>query len=101
MRLEILTVPDCPNGPVLKERLTIALAGRAGVELIEHTVDSWAEAERLGMHGSPTLLVDGRDPFATPGTTAGLSCRLYRDADGRVGGAPSVEELRQVLGTTV
>ncbi|MGW8881125.1 alkylmercury lyase family protein [Streptomyces mirabilis] len=100
MRVEMMTVPDCPNGPVLRERLVLALAGRTDVELTEHVVDDQAEAEHRGMYGSPTLLVDGRDPFAAPGTEAGLSCRLYRGADGRIGGAPSVEELRQVLGTT-
>ncbi|MEY9936759.1 organomercurial lyase [Streptacidiphilus sp. MAP5-3] len=52
------------------------------------------------MHGSPTLLVDGRDPFAAPGTAATVSCRLYRSADGRVDGAPSVEALRQILRTS-
>ncbi|MEV7025957.1 alkylmercury lyase family protein [Kitasatospora sp. NPDC093558] len=99
MRVEMLIVPDCPNGPVLKERLVLALAGRTDVEVAEHVVDDQAEAERRGMHGSPTLLVDGRDPFAVPGTSASVSCRLYRGADGRVGGAPSVEELRRALGT--
>ncbi|MER7185476.1 alkylmercury lyase family protein [Streptomyces hyaluromycini] len=97
MRVEMLTVPDCPNGLVLKERLVLALAGRRDVELTEHVVDVQAEAERRNMHGSPTLLVDGCDPFAVPGTAAGLSCRLYRMADGRIDGAPSVEELRQIL----
>ncbi|MFJ5117394.1 alkylmercury lyase [Kitasatospora sp. NPDC088548] len=100
MRVEMLLVPDCPNGPVLKERLALALAGRSDVEVAEHVVEDQAEAERRGMHGSPTLLVDGRDPFAAPGTAASVSCRLHRGADGRIGGAPSVEELRQVLGTT-
>ncbi|MFG2884578.1 hypothetical protein ACGFYV_20190 [Streptomyces sp. NPDC048297] len=97
MRVEMLTVPDCPNGPVFRERLMLALAGRADVELTEYVVDDHADAERRGMHGSPTLLVDGHDPFAAPGTPAGLSCRLYRGVDGWAGGAPSVEELRQVL----
>ncbi|WP_435229515.1 organomercurial lyase [Streptomyces sp. Tue6028] len=99
MQVEMLTVPDCPNGPVLRERLTLALAGRTDVELAEHVIDDQAEAEQRGMHGSPTLLVDGRDPFAAPGGAISVSCRLYRGVDGRVGGAPSVEELRQVLGT--
>jgi hypothetical protein len=49
------------------------------------------------MHGSPTLLIDGRDPFAQPGAQASVSCRLYRGADGRASGAPSVTELRRVL----
>ncbi|AWI33166.1 alkylmercury lyase [Streptomyces tirandamycinicus] len=98
MRVEMLIVPDCPNGPVLKERLELVLAGRTDVELAEHVVEGQAEAERRGMHGSPTLLVDGRDPFAEPDAPATVSCRLYRSADGRIGGAPSMEELRRVLG---
>ncbi|MEU6220818.1 alkylmercury lyase family protein [Streptomyces sp. NPDC047022] len=101
MRLELLTVPDCPNGPVLKERLMLALAGCTDVELTAHVVEGQAEAERRGMHGSPTLLIDGRDPFAPPGTAASLSCRTYGEGDRQACGAPSVEQLRQVLGITV
>lgn len=55
------------------------------------------EAERAGMTGSPTLLLDGTDPFARPGQQPGISCRLYRDADGRLGPAPSVAQLHGVL----
>ena len=32
------------------------------------------------MNGSPTLLVDGIDPFAGPGQLASVSCRLFRDS---------------------
>lgn len=78
MRVEMMTVPDCPNGPVLKERLVLALAGRTDVELTEHVVDDQAEAEHRGMYGSPTLLVDGRDPFAAPGTEAACPAALPR-----------------------
>jgi len=49
------------------------------------------------MHGSPTILVDGTDPFAQPGQLASVSCRLYRDSDGHVDGAPSVSQLRQAI----
>ena len=35
------------------------------------------------MYGSPTLLIDGVDPFAEPGQPPSMSCRLYRDDDGR------------------
>ncbi|MEY9957922.1 hypothetical protein ABH932_003679, partial [Streptacidiphilus sp. MAP5-52] len=31
MRVEMLTVPDCRNGPVLRARLTAALSGHPGV----------------------------------------------------------------------
>lgn len=97
MRITILAVPDCPNVPVVRERITAALAGRsAEVELVE--VREEAEAARRGMTGSPTVLLDGIDPFAMTGAPASVSCRLYRDANGRTDGAPSIQALRQALG---
>ncbi|MEU3747318.1 MULTISPECIES: organomercurial lyase [Streptomyces] len=99
MRITILTVPDCPNAPVVRERITGALDGRsAEVELVD--VREEAEAARWGMTGSPTVLLDGVDPFAVPGAPTSVSCRLYRDADGRADGAPSVQALRQALSGT-
>jgi hypothetical protein len=50
------------------------------------------------MHGSPTLLIGGVDPFAEPGQPPSMSCRLYRDGDGQVTGAPTIGQLRQALG---
>ncbi|MFE5934184.1 organomercurial lyase [Streptomyces sp. NPDC056470] len=96
MRITVLTVPDCPNAPVARERITAALDGReAEVELVE--VRDEAEAARWGMTGSPTVLVDGVDPFAVPGAPVSVSCRLYRDEEGRADGAPSGEALRNAL----
>jgi hypothetical protein len=97
MRIELLTVTDCPNRAVIEQRLTEALAGRGDAHLERRVIDTVDEAERYGMAGSPTLLIDGRDPFAEPGATASVSCRLYRGEDGRAQGAPSVAELRRVL----
>lgn len=97
MELIVLTVPDCPNAPVLEERLAEALAGGPAVRVERRVIDDEEVAARSGMHGSPTLLVDGTDPFARPGTAASLSCRIYRDAEGRTSGAPSVAALRRAL----
>ncbi|WP_316746078.1 organomercurial lyase [Streptomyces sp. MK7] len=96
MRITVLAVPDCPNAPVVAERLAQALGDRdADVDRIE--VSDPEQAARLGMTGSPTVLIDGADPFAVPGAPASLSCRLYRGPDGRVEGAPSVADLRRAL----
>jgi hypothetical protein len=96
MRITVLTVPDCPNAPVIEERINRALDGRsADVELVE--VADAEQAARLGMTGSPTVLIDGTDPFAVPGATASLSCRLYRGPNERYEGAPSVADLRHAL----
>lgn len=97
MELTLLTVPACPSAAAFEERLTAALDGLPGAVLRRREVADEGEAARLGMHGSPTLLINGVDPFAAPGEAPSLSCRLYRDAAGRAGPAPSVQALRQAL----
>jgi hypothetical protein len=95
MTLEILQVPGCPGADLLAARLD-SLAGRPRVT--RRVVTSQADAERLGMTGSPTLLADGADPFARPGQIPSVSCRLYPDEHGRPGPAPSTSQLRAALG---
>lgn len=97
VELVLLSVPDCPSAATFEERLAAALAAHPAVVVRRRVIRDEREAAEAGMHGSPTLLVDGRDPFAAPGESASLSCRLYRDAAGQTGPAPSVEELRKVL----
>lgn len=95
MRITVLTVPDCPNGPVVEERITAALGGRsAEVGLVE--VREEDEAARWGMTGSPTVLLDGVDPFAVAGAVPSVSCRIYRSG-GTVDGAPGVADLCKAL----
>jgi hypothetical protein len=98
MQLTILAVPGCPNAPVLGDRLAAVLDGRGGVWVSHQVISDEGEAARWDMHGSPTLLIDGADPFAEPGQPPSLSCRLYRNENGQLSGAPSVGQLRQVIG---
>jgi len=97
MQLTVLAVPDCPNAPVLDDRLAAVLQSRAGVAVSHEVISSEADAASWGMHGSPTLLIDGVDPFAQPGQPTGVSCPLYRDDDGQAAGAPSVGQLRRAI----
>ncbi|MHA6805549.1 thioredoxin family protein [Salinifilum ghardaiensis] len=94
----VLSVPGCPNAQLLRERLDRVLASRAEVAVAHRIVEDDAEARRWGMRGSPTLLVDGRDPFAREGQPFGLACRLYAHADGGVEGAPALAELAAAFG---
>jgi hypothetical protein len=97
MELTLLTVPNCPHAPAFEERLAAALADRPDVVIVRRVISDVQTAALAGMHGSPTLLVNGVDPFSPGGEPPSLSCRLYRDAAGRVAPAPSVEALRQAL----
>jgi hypothetical protein len=96
MRLQILHVPDCPNTPVLTARLDGLLAGRSDVVVEHQVIRDEREAVARGMTGSPTLLIDGTDPFSV-GRPPSMSCRLYLDESGAVVGAPSVAQLRAAL----
>ncbi len=92
MDIEVLYVEDCPNVELARERIAAALQAVAGVATVsERLVTSHAEAERRGMRGSPTVLLDGLDVAAGEAGPS-ISCRLYR-SDGRLEGAPSVATL--------
>ena len=99
MDVEVRFVEGCPSLPVIRQRLRHALdgLGRAGVDIRLRRVHTDAEAEALGFSGSPTILVDGVDLFGQPDAVVGLSCRLYRTAQGTTG-APSIEHLTSALG---
>jgi hypothetical protein len=97
VKITVLSEPGCPNSSVLAERLAEALAGRPEISVSDQVVTSQEDAARLGMRGSPTLLVEGVDPFAEPGQQPSMSCRLYRDDDGRIAPAPSVRQLRWAI----
>lgn len=88
-------VDGCPNWEHTDRRLRELQAG-IGFELGYEQVDTPDEAERLGFAGSPTVLVDGVDPFATGPAPSGLACRLYATPEGPQG-SPTYEQLREVL----
>ncbi len=98
MEIEILVVPDCPHSEPAVDLLKQALhaAGLHGATVSTRVVTDRSEAERRGFTGSPTFLVDGRDPFAEAGRPAGLACRMYRTPRGLTG-PPSLDQLRRAL----
>jgi len=97
MELTLLMVPACPNAAAFEERLAAALAGHPGAVIRRQEIADEQQAATAGLHGSPTLLIDGADPFAGSDDAPSLSCRLYRDEAGRAARAPSVAALRQAL----
>jgi hypothetical protein len=71
-------------------RAALRMAGVAGAIVIQESVETIEDAVRTGFPGSPTILVDGEDPFAEAGAPVGLACRLYRTEMGPQG-APTLE----------
>ncbi len=75
----------CPHWQTVRDRLREALRaeGMADLEPVLERVETAEEAERLRFIGSPTVLVDGRDPFAGAEAAFGLTCRVYRSRGSR------------------
>ena len=55
-------------------------------------VDTQEEAERVRFVGSPTILIDGVDPWTPEGAPVGLSCRMFTTPDG-LRGSPTWDQL--------
>lgn len=95
MNVELLYFDDCPNWKIAAERLDV-VAARLGLIVSRRIVDTPEEAEAAQFRGSPTILVDGVDPFATGQEPFGLACRLYQTAEGPAG-SPTIEQIEAVI----
>lgn len=95
MKLELLYFDVCPNWKVAAERLDDVAGGR-GVIVERRQVTTPEEAESARFRGSPTILIDGEDPFASGDGPFGLACRMYQTSDGPAG-SPTTEQIEAVL----
>lgn len=97
MDIELRYFDDCPNWR-MTDTLVRRLVGELGVdaEFRRTLVNTPELAERLAFVGSPTVLINGVDPFANVHAPVGLSCRVYRTETG-FAGSPSEEQLREAL----
>lgn len=100
MEVELLVVPGCPNEAAAAELVRGVLdeQGRTDTPLTVRVVGSEGDAIREGFTGSPTLRVNGRDPFAEPDRPPGLACRVYDTAAG-LRGLPDIAAVRAALHT--
>jgi len=98
MKIEILHFDGCPTYRATENTLRQVLAEEgieADIELV--VVNSDEEAWRLRFPGSPTIRVDGRDPFPTPEREDWrLGCRVYATPEGLIG-SPTAQMLKAAL----
>ena len=88
--VELLVVPDCPNESVARSVLRLALdrVGLAAQPVRVSVIASQQEAEEREFVGSPTIFVDGVDPFRVAGQSAAFACRVYATPAGLLGVPP-------------
>ena len=97
MHVSLLYFAGCPNHHATQVLLD-ALLDEAGwdgtIQMIN--VDSPERAEALEFRGSPTVLINGNDPFLDTDAPVGLSCRIY-PIDGGFRGTPPEQALRAAI----
>lgn len=97
VEVTVLYFSGCPTWTTALERVHAA-AAHAGVEVSVSVlaVETDEDATRVGFTGSPTIWVDGTDPFARLDAVPALACRVYATADG-LAGSPTVDQLAAAL----
>ncbi len=98
-RVELLWWAGCPSWEQAVE-LTRAAMSTAGLDpeaLEVREIGDLADAERERFPGSPTIRVDGRDVDDPGREPVGLTCRLYRLADGRPSALPEPALIEAAL----
>ena len=90
MDVELLVLPDCPNESLALSVLHLALdrVGLAAQPVRISVIASQQQAEEREFVGSPTILVDGVDPFTVAGQSAAFACRVYATPAGLSGVPP-------------
>ncbi len=98
MPVELFYFDGCPSWRVAEERLTEALrsAGLDDITVQRRLVETAERAEEVGFTGSPTIRINGTDPFATGTEQVGLACRVYTTPAG-LAGSPTLHQLLEVL----
>ena len=97
IRIELLYEPDCPNVPKARDNLRAALSAcRLAPAWDELSLADPATRANHASRGSPTILVDGAD-VAGPDAAEAAACRIYRDADGALAGAPAAADIAKAI----
>jgi hypothetical protein len=95
MRVELLYFDGCPGWRDLAHRLDL-LATEFDFAWVPVRVQTPQEAEAIGFPGSPSLRIDGRDPFPSAAAPGALACRLYATSEG-LASSPDMSDLRRVF----
>ena len=96
MDVTLLYFDDCPNWHDADTHLRTLENEVPGLSVTRRIVDTPEEAELTQFRGSPSILIDGVDPFADADAPVGLSCRLYQTPAGPAG-SPTLDQLRELI----
>lgn len=82
VKVQLLYFNGCANWSTTDAHLR-SLADERDLVVERRRIATPEEAETAGFRGSPTILIEANDPFATGDEPTGLACRIYRDRTGQ------------------
>ena len=96
MIVDLMYFEGCPHWRETADHLEALreVLGDFEIRLVEVTTPE--AAIEWHFHGSPSVAINGVDPFSDPEDPAGLTCRTYL-TDRGVAGSPTREQLRQAI----
>lgn len=93
MEITLQYFDGCPNWKTTDAHLHTLIADHGLDASITYLlIDTPEAAVEHGFRGSPTVVLDGFDPFAEPDAPVGLSCRVYQTEQGPAG-SPTLSQL--------
>ena len=100
LHVDFLYWEECPSHERALQLLHEVMRDE-GIEanIYQQRVDTDEEAEALRFPGSPTIRINGVDIDDDPGLPIGLTCRVYRTANGRMSPLPSRDLIANALRT--
>jgi len=97
VRIELLYFDGCPSYQTAEKLLREVLVGSGRADRIEMIrVADEADAQRLRFAGSPTIRLNGVDPFLHGEANYGMECRVFVTPEG-LKGWPTKDMLRTAL----
>lgn len=98
MEITLQYFDGCPNWKTTAAHLATLVGEGLDATVEYELIDTHELAVARDFHGSPTVLIDGVDPFADDNAPVGLACRVYETEDGYAG-SPTLDQLRAVIAT--
>lgn len=95
MRITLQYFDGCPNWKTTDAHLR-RLIGQHDIEVDHELIDSIERADEAHFRGSPTVLIEGVDPFADEEAPVGLACRIYQTDEGP-SGSPTLRQLQDAI----
>ncbi|MFF2277881.1 hypothetical protein [Agromyces sp. NPDC058126] len=98
MNVEVLHISGCPSWQEagVQTRRALDVLGMPDVDVSYRLIASASDAESTRFGGSPTILIDGVDAFASTERVTELSCRLYPTPDG-LRDSPTLGQLVEAI----